>query len=55
MARGSDYERFQELMEEMREEESMSVSGLSVAVREITLMAESANGDYCYLPESSPK
>ena len=39
-----DYGRFQELMEEIRGEESMSVSGLSVAVREIVLMAERANG-----------
>ncbi len=39
-----EYGRFQELMEEIRGEESMSVSGLSVAVREIALMAELANG-----------
>ena len=38
------YRRFQELMEEIRGEASMSVSGLSVAVREIALMAERANG-----------
>ena len=39
-----EYGHFQELMEEIRAEESMSVSGLSVAVREIALMAERANG-----------
>ena len=39
-----EYGRFQELMEEIRAEEAMSVSGLSVAVREIALMAEHANG-----------
>ena len=39
-----EYGRFQELMEEVRAEESMSVSGLSVAVREIALIAERANG-----------
>jgi len=36
--------RFQELMEEIRAEEGMSVSGLSVAVREIALIAERVNG-----------
>jgi glutamate dehydrogenase len=36
--------RFQELMEEIRSEEGMSVSGLSVAVREIALIAERVNG-----------
>jgi glutamate dehydrogenase len=40
----SEYGRFRELMEEIRGEESMSVSGLSVAVREIALMADHANG-----------
>ena len=39
-----EYRRFRELMGEVRAEESMSVSGLSVAVREIVLMAEHANG-----------
>ena len=36
--------RFQELMEEIRAEEGMSVSGLSVAVRTIALIAERVNG-----------
>jgi hypothetical protein len=31
-------------MDEIRAEDSMSVSGLSVAVREITVMAERTNG-----------
>ncbi len=39
-----EYARFKELMEEIRAEETMSVSGLSVAVREIALVAERANG-----------
>ena len=39
-----EYAHFRELMDEVRAEDAMSVSGLSVAVREITLLAESANG-----------
>jgi len=39
-----EYARFRDLMDEIRAEDSMSVSGLSVAVREITVLAESTNG-----------
>ncbi len=39
----AEYGRFRKLMEEIRAEESMSVSGLSVAVREISGMAERVN------------
>lgn len=36
----ADVQRFQELLQELSDEERVSVSGVSVAVREVTLMAE---------------
>jgi NAD-specific glutamate dehydrogenase len=36
----AEVQRFQDLLQELSDEERVSVSGVSVAVREITLMAE---------------
>jgi NAD-specific glutamate dehydrogenase len=36
----TEVQRFQDLLQELSDEERVSVSGVSVAVREITLMAE---------------
>ncbi len=41
----SDFERFHDLMEEIRAEDAVSISGLAVAVREITRRAPGSGGE----------
>jgi NAD-specific glutamate dehydrogenase len=41
----SDFARFSDLMEEIRAEDAVSISGLAVAVREITRMAGGGDGE----------
>ena len=43
-ARARDVARFRSLLEEVRGEAAISLSSLSVAVREIALLAERTNG-----------
>ncbi len=40
----SEFVRFRELMEEIRAEDAISISGLAVAVREITHIATGGDG-----------